>query len=46
MPNDSLYSTRFVPVEIKVVDRLPRTPSMKVSEPDVKALFATAATTA
>ena len=36
----------FVPVEIKVVDRLPRTPSMKVSEPDVKALFATAATTA
>lgn len=29
----------FVPVDIKVVDALPRTPSMKVSEPDVKALF-------
>ncbi|MOA02281.1 Long-chain-fatty-acid--CoA ligase FadD19 [compost metagenome] len=29
----------FVPVDFRVVDALPRTPSMKVSEPDVKALF-------
>jgi len=29
-----------VPVSIKIVDTLPRTPSMKVSQPEVKALFA------
>ncbi|KOU59023.1 AMP-dependent synthetase [Streptomyces sp. MMG1533] len=28
-----------LPTEIKVVDELPRTPSMKVSRPDVQALF-------
>lgn len=28
-----------VPVQIKFVDRLPRTPSMKISQPDVRALF-------
>jgi acyl-CoA synthetase (AMP-forming)/AMP-acid ligase II len=28
-----------IPQEIRVVDRLPRTPSLKVSEPGVKALF-------
>ncbi|MFJ9219678.1 class I adenylate-forming enzyme family protein [Streptomyces sp. NPDC102383] len=31
-----------LPTEIKVVDELPRTPSMKVSRPDVQALFAPA----
>jgi len=36
----------FVPAMIKVVERLPRTPSMKVSEPEVRALFAAAATAA
>jgi acyl-CoA synthetase (AMP-forming)/AMP-acid ligase II len=29
-----------VPVEIRIVDELPRTPTMKVSQPDVKNLFA------
>jgi long-chain acyl-CoA synthetase len=31
-----------LPTEIKVVEELPRTPSMKVSRPDVQALFAPA----
>lgn len=31
-----------VPTSFRVVDELPRTPSMKVSAPDVRALFATA----
>lgn len=30
-----------VPVKFRFVDELPRTPSMKVSQPDVRALFAT-----
>ncbi|MEU9024452.1 AMP-binding protein [Actinomadura sp. NPDC048394] len=30
-----------LPADIKIVDELPRTPSMKISRPDVRALFAT-----
>ena len=29
----------FVPVQIAIVDALPRTPSMKVSQADVRCLF-------
>jgi acyl-coenzyme A synthetase/AMP-(fatty) acid ligase len=29
-----------VPVEIRIVAALPRTPSLKVSQPDVRAMFA------
>jgi long-chain acyl-CoA synthetase len=28
-----------LPTEVRVVEELPRTPSMKVSRPDVRALF-------